>query len=108
MDFENFKEKFMEDIKDRLEDAGIDAKITTNTVKKLNESYDAVTITPNDSNLGMNLPVEKFFEAYDDGRPYDEVIDKAMEVIENGMNERPDFNIDDLTDYSKIKETLAM
>lgn len=108
MDFENFKEKFMEDIKDRLEDAGIDAKITTNTVKKLNESYEAVTITPNDSNLGMNLPVEKFFEAYDEGRPYDEVIDKAMEVIENGMNERPDFNIDDLTDYSKMKETLAM
>ena len=108
MDFENFKEKFMEDIKDRLEDAGIDAKITTNTVKKLNESYEAVTITPNDSNLGMNLPVEKFFDAYDEGRPYDEVIDKAMEVIENGMNERPDFNIDDLTDYSKMKETLAM
>ena len=36
MDFENFKEKFMEDIKERLEDVGIDAKITTtNTVKKL-------------------------------------------------------------------------
>ena len=35
MDFENFKEKFMEDIKERLEDAGIDAKITTNAVKKL-------------------------------------------------------------------------
>ncbi len=31
-----------------------------------------------------------------------------MEVIENGINERPDFNIDDLTDYSKMKETLAM
>lgn len=108
MDFENFKEKFMEDIKERLEDAGIDAKITTNTVKKLNESYEAITITPNDSNMGMNLPIEKFFEAYDDGRPYDEVIDKAMEVIENGMDARPDFNIDDLTDYSKMKETLAM
>lgn len=39
MDFENFKEKIMEDIKERLEDAGIDANITTNTVKKLNESY---------------------------------------------------------------------
>ena len=108
MDFENFKEKFMEDIKERLEDAGIDANITTNTVKKLNESYEAITITPNDSNMGMNLPIEKFFEAYDDGRSYDEVIDKAMEVIENGMDARPDFNIDDLTDYSKMKETLAM
>ncbi len=108
MDFENFKEKFMEDIKERLEDAGIDANITTNTVKKLNESYEAITITPNDSNMGMNLPIEKFFEAYDDGRPYDEVIDKAMEVIENGMDARPDFNIEDLTDYSKMKETLAM
>lgn len=55
MDFENFKEKFMEDIKERLEDAGIDANITTNTVKKLNESYEAITITPNDSKVALTV-----------------------------------------------------
>lgn len=108
MDYEGFKEQFADDIKERLDDAGIDAKLTFNTVKKLNDSYEAITITPDDSNIGMNLPVEKFFAAYEDGRPYDEVVDKAMEVIENGINERPDFNIDDLTDYSKMKEKLAM
>ena len=108
MDFENFKEKFVEDIKERLEDAGIDAKISEHTVKKLNESYEAVTITPEDSSIGMNLPVDKFFEAYDEGRPYDEVIDKAMDIIENGMSQTPDINVEDLTDYSKMKDKLAM
>ena len=56
----------------------------------------------------MNLPIEKFYEAFEDGRPYDEVMDKAMEVIENGINDRPDFNIADITDYSKMKDKLAM
>lgn len=108
MDYEGFKEKFVEDLKEKLEDAGIEAKLSLNTVKKLNDSYEAVTITPEDSNLGMNLPIEKFYEAFEDGRPYDEVMDKAMEVIENGINERPDFNIADITDYSKMKDKLAM
>ena len=108
MDYEGFKEKFVEDLKEKLEDAGIEAKLSLNTVKKLNDSYEAVTITPEDSNLGMNLPIEKFYEAFEDGRPYDEVMDKAMEVIENGINDRPDFNIADITDYSKMKDKLAM
>ena len=58
MDYEGFKEKFVEDLKEKLEDAGIEAKLSLNTVKKLNDSYEAVTITPEDSNLGMNLPIE--------------------------------------------------
>lgn len=108
MDYEGFKEKLVEDLKEKLEDAGIDAKLSFNTVKKLNDSYEAVTITPADSNLGMNLPIEKFYEAYEDGRSYEEVVDKAMDVIENGIQDKPNFNIEDITDYSKMKQTLAM
>ena len=108
MNYEDFKEKLMEDIRERLDDAEIDAKVEPNTVNKLNESYDAITITPADSNIGMNLPVEKFYDALEEGRSYAEVVDKAMEIVGKGMNERPQFNVEDLTDYSKMKEKLAM
>ena len=108
MDYEGFKEKFVEDLKEKLEDSGIEASLSINTVKKLNDSYEAVTITPADSNLGMNLPIEKFYAAYEEGRPYEDVVDKAVSTIEKGIQERPDFNIEDITDYSKMKQTLAM
>jgi len=50
MDYESFKEKFVEDLKDRLDEQGADVKISVNTVNKLNESYEAVTFTPEGSN----------------------------------------------------------
>lgn len=43
MDFENFKEQFTEDVGKALYDRGIDAAVTTNTVEKMNESYEALT-----------------------------------------------------------------
>lgn len=39
MDYESFKEKFVEDLKDRLDEQGADVKVSVNTVNKLNESY---------------------------------------------------------------------
>ena len=41
MDFENFKERFVEDLKDKLYEKGIEADVSVNTVNKLNDSYEA-------------------------------------------------------------------
>ena len=108
MDYENFKEQFVEDVKEKLYEQGTEVDITVNTVNKLNESYEAMTVKPEGSNIGVNIGIDKFYDAIENGRPYDEVVDKAVEVINNGINQRPDFDIDSLTDYSKMKETLAM
>ena len=34
MDYENFKERFVEDLKDKLYEKGIEADVTVNTVNK--------------------------------------------------------------------------
>ncbi len=60
MDYESFKEKFVEDLKDRLDEQGGDVKVSVNTVNKLNESYEAVTVTPEGSNIGVNIGIDKF------------------------------------------------
>ena len=65
MDYESFKEKFVEDLKDRLDDQGADVKVSVNTVNKLNESYEAVTVTPEGSNIGVNIGIDKFYDAID-------------------------------------------
>ena len=108
MDYESFKEKFVEDLKDRLDDQGADVKVSVNTVNKLNESYEAVTVTPEGRNIGVNIGIDKFYDAMENGRSYDEVVDKAVEVVNSGITQRPDFDIDSLSDYSQMKEKLAM
>lgn len=53
MDYDNFKEQFVEDVKERLYEQGTEVDITVNTVNKLNESYEAVAVKPDGSSIGI-------------------------------------------------------
>ncbi len=108
MDYESFKEQFVQDVKERLNDQGADVKVSINEVKKLNDSYEAMTITPEGSNIGVNLSIDKFFGALEDNIPYDSLLDKAVETISRGIEQKPDFDVTALTDYSRMKDKLAM
>lgn len=108
MNYEDFKEQFTEDVKERLYEQGIEANIEIREVSKLNESYEAITVTPEGSNVGVNVNIYNFYEAMDNGRTYDEVIDKATDIILKGINERPSFDIEALTDYDQMKDKLIM
>ncbi len=63
MDYETFKEKFVEDLQDRLYEQGADVNVSVHTVNKLNESYEAVTVTPEGSNIGVNIGIDKFHDS---------------------------------------------
>lgn len=108
MEYENFKEQFVEDVKAGLSDSGIEANVTVNTVNKLNESYEAMTITPEGTNIGVNLPIEKFFEAYDDGMNYNAVVDKAVDVTLKGFEQAPIVDVAAFGDYEQMKDKLVM
>ena len=97
MDYETFKEKFVEDLKDKLYEQGAEVNVSVHNVNKLNESYEAVTVTPEGSNIGVNIPIDKFYDAIESGKTYDEVVDKAVDVVTNGISQRPDFDIDSLS-----------
>lgn len=108
MDYESFKEQFIEDLKVRLYEQGAEVNISVHEVNKLNESYEAITVTPEDSNIGVNIGIDKFYGAVQDGTPYEDVVDKAVSVIGKGIEERPEIDVASLTDYSQMKEKLAM
>ena len=108
MDFNEFKEQFTEDVKQGLAEAGIEAKVSTNTVEKMNESYEAMTVTPEGSNVGVNVNMEKFFEAYENGTDYEAVVGKAIGVIEGGFANQPTVDVASLTDYDQMKDKLIM
>jgi antirestriction protein len=108
MDYENFKEQFTEDVKKQLFESGIEANVTAQEVTKLNESYDAITVTPEGSNVGVNVNVNRFYEAMENGNTYDDVVSRAFDVITNGINERPTIDVAALTDYEQMKDKLVM
>ena len=43
--FEDFRDQFIEDVKQKLDEQGTDVSIKGNTVTKLNESYEAIILT---------------------------------------------------------------
>lgn len=75
MDYEIFKERFVEDLKDKLYEKGVEADVSVNTVNKLNDSYEAVTINPVDDQIGVNISINKCFKAYEHGTDHNDTVD---------------------------------
>src|SRR5574344_1395765 len=109
MDYEQFKEKFIKDLKDELSERGIEnVNISSQEVQKVNESYDAMTITPEGSNIGVNLNLENFYQSNTDGMEYSDIITEAADVVEKGFGQVPTIDVASLTDYEQMKEKLVM
>ena len=108
MDYENFKEQFVEDVKEKLYEQGTEVDITVNTVNKLNESYEAMTVKPEGSNIGVNIGIDKFYGAAQDGISYDDVVDKAVKAISDGFINQPQIDVASLTDYDQMKDKLVI
>ena len=109
MDYENFKENFIEDVRKGLYERGIeDVNITTQQTTKLNESYESIAITPEGSNIGINTSLEMFFRAVEDGQDYNEVVQRAVNTFADGIKQTPSIDVSSLTDYSQMKDKLVM
>ena len=109
MDYENFKESFTEALQEDLYGKGIEARLDMKSVEKLNnEGYDAVTVTPADSNIGVTLNVEAFYKAHESGASMDEVVSKASDTVIRGFDNQPSIDVASLMDYEQMKDKLIM
>ncbi len=109
MDFETFKEELREDVKRTLDErTDSDYQVELHTVTKMNETYEAISVKPEDGQIGVNLNATSLYKAYEDGMDYDRIVSEAADKAYSALESRPDFNIDAFKDYDKMKETLAM
>lgn len=108
MDYERFKEGFQEALKAELTVRGADAEFDTRRVEKMNESYDAITVRPVDSAIGVNVSIEKAFAAYENGTSISEIANHFADAVENGLRESPQFDIASISDYEQMKSKLSM
>lgn len=109
MNYQEFKEQFVEDVKRAIYENGIEeVEIGINRVDKLNNSYDAMTVSSEGSNIAMNFYLEDYFEALEDGINYENVVNKAVRGIAEHLSEIPSIDLNAITDYEKVKEKLSL
>ena len=69
MDYEQFREQLADEVQKNLYEKGdVDVNITFNHVEKMNESYDSITVTPEGSNVGVNMNINHFYEGIEAGK----------------------------------------
>lgn len=108
MNNEEFKNEFVVALKEKLSERGNDVDVKVSTVEKMNQSYEAITITPEGSNIGMNMNLEVFAEAYESGVPFNEIVEQVTNKVEAHLADMPTFDVQSLTDYEQMKDKLAM
>ena len=107
MDYERFKEGFQDALKAELAVRGADVELTARRVDKMNDSYDAITVRPVDSSIGVNISVEKVFAAYENGTPIPEIAEHFADAVEKGFRESPQVDLESLSDYEQMKSKLS-
>ena len=106
LNYEEFKSEVMENIKDYLSEEYQDYDMKVQTIKKSSCEYEGLMIGPKDGNVRVipALNLNSAYEQYEEGMPFDEVMDKLADIRMNAS--LPGFNKEDMFDYSKIKDRI--
>ena len=108
MNYEEFKSEFVDTLQERLYERGNEVNISITNVEKMNEAYEAITITPAESNIGMNMNLEALAAVYENGMDFDEIVEQVTHKIEEHLSNMPTFDVQALTDYEQMKDKISM
>lgn len=109
MDYKEFKEEFAEDLKQNLQERGVDAVLMSfHNVEKTNQSYESLTVTQDGSNIGVNFNIESAFAEYERTGDYGRVLAESTYAIMQGLDNTPTVDAAELTNYDVMKEKLSI
>lgn len=101
------RESFGRDVVIRLLENGIDAEVRSETVEKLDGSYESLTFTPRENLIGACLNMNEIFRLYEDGLSYEECVDRAVEIVTDSLTNIPAIDFTKLS-YDYLKEFLSI
>ena len=105
MNYDEFKKEVEAVIKDYLPDEFKDAKVSVAQVSKIGMTYDSLTVRPEGQLASPAANLNAFFEDYENGQPFDEVMDRISDVIQTEAPEQMK-NMSWLLDYDQAKDHL--
>ncbi len=107
MDFKEFSIQMESDLRRYLDDNSPGTQIRQNDVEKMQgQSYQALTINPEGSPIGMNINLTRMYEQMQDGAGYDAVLDQVLKQTDNFLEEVPDFDVKSISNYEQSKSRL--
>ena len=107
MDFKEFTARAEQDIRAALEDASPGVGVGMNQVEKLQgESYTAITLTPEGTNIGMNLNLNQLYDRMQRGESYDSILQAAVDQAKEHLSNMPRFDVAELSSYETAKDLL--
>ena len=109
MNYEEFKEKLSEDLKENLFQRGYEeVDVSFTNTKKANLDYESMAIKPVHSNVGINLNVESIYAQYDKGVEYSEILKGITAQSVEALDNIPSIDVDSFTDYDEMKNKLTV
>lgn len=105
MNFDEFKKEVEAVVKDYLPDEYKNAKVSIATVSKIGMTYDSLTVRPEGQIASPAANLNAFFEDYEDGKPFDEVMDDISDILQTEAPENMK-NVSWLLDYDQAKDHL--
>jgi len=91
MDYEKFKQDMEQDVLKNLANRGIEAETDVRHIDKLNDGYDALTVKAPGSVIGVNINLSSAFAAYEDGRDYIDIVERASDQADKGNHRVEEF-----------------
>ena len=108
MNFEEFKQQLMEDLKEALSRrVGTEIAVEENEVHKLQqESYDGIVIRKENESIGINVDATRLYSDLEQGRAYEDVLHYAVDIAQRGFEDAPKVDISQLMNYEVMKHSL--
>ncbi|MBQ9030624.1 MAG: hypothetical protein IJ106_04115 [Parasporobacterium sp.] len=113
MNYEQFLEQMKEDLETRfaadLPPEYSDVRIGIRDVEKLQgESYRGLSFRSGDSPVEANLNLTGAFQAYEAGRPFEDILKEVEAQLMKVVDRTPQFNVGELSNYEAMKPKLMM
>jgi len=109
MDYEAFKKKIAEDVKQWLSACGYDdVELNFWPVEKANLHYEALTVRPNSMNVGVNLNIEAAYESYNRTGSYPKTRENLMVTLMRYFEDAPVVDSAAISDYGIMKPKIAI
>jgi len=109
MDYEAFKKKIAEDVKQWLSACGYaDVELNFWPVEKANFHYEALAVRMRKTNVGVNLNVESAYEVYKRTGAYTKTCEDLMVTLMRGFEDAPVVDSAAIRDYDIMKSKIAI
>lgn len=109
MDYETFKKKIAEDVKQWLSACGYDdVELNFWPVEKANLHYEALAVRMRKTNVGINLNAESAYEVYKRTGAYTKTCEDLLVTLMRGFEDAPVVDSAAIRDYDIMKSKLVI